>query len=210
MSISNSPGPKTNTLPLSVLQLTQSFSYNLLLSRRLSRFFVVAQSLSFAWLFANPRTAAFQASLSFTVSQNLFKLMSIESIMVSNHLILCHPLVLLSSIFPRVFSNESALHIRWLKYWNFSFIITPPSEYSGLIFFRIDWFDLFAVQGTQSYKKIIVLLFSHVWNLGVIYHFSFSPSVQICIHLVQSSKSKMVWYNGKEVLWIRFPWWCNG
>ena len=109
-----------------------------------------------------PRTAACQASLSITNSWCLLRLMSFELVMPSNHLILCHPLVLLSSIFPRVFSNESALHIRWLKYWNFSFIITPPSEYSGLIFFRIDWFDLFAVQGTQSYKKIIVLLFSHV------------------------------------------------
>ena len=131
--------------------------------------------------------------------------MSIESIMSSNHLILCHPLVLLSSIFPKVFSNESALHIRWPKYWNFSFIISPPSEYLGLVSFRIDWFDLFAVQGTQSYEKIIVLLFSHVWNLGVIYHFSFSPSVQICMHLVQSSKSKMVWYNGKKYFESEFP-----
>ena len=91
-----------------------------------------------------------QASLSFTISRSLLKLMSIESVMPSNHLILCHPLPLLPSIFPsiRVFSNELALCIRWPKYWGFSFSISLPNEYSGLISFRIDWFDLFAVQGT--------------------------------------------------------------
>ena len=91
-----------------------------------------------------------QASLSSTISQSLLKLMSIESVMPSNHLILCHPLLPLPSIFPssRVFSNESALCIRWPKYWSFSFSISPSNEYSGLIFFRIDWFDRFAVQGT--------------------------------------------------------------
>ena len=93
-------------------------------------------------------TAARQAYLSFTISQSLLKLMSIESVMPSNHLILCHPLLLLPSIFPsiRVFSNESVLRIRWPKYWSFS--IRPSNEYSGLISFRIDWFDLHAVQGT--------------------------------------------------------------
>ena len=97
-----------------------------------------------------PWTAARQASLSFTISQNLLKLMSIESVMPSDHLILYHPLLLLLSIFPsiRVFSNELALHIRWPKYWSFSFSISPSNEYSGLISFRIDWFDLLAVQGT--------------------------------------------------------------
>ena len=101
-------------------------------------------------LFATPRTTAQQASLSFTISQSLLKLMSIESMMPSNHLILCHPLLLLPSVFPsiRVFSNESALCIMWPKYWNFSFLISPSSEYSGLIFCRLDWFDLLAVQGT--------------------------------------------------------------
>ena len=86
----------------------------------------------------------------FTVSQSLLRLMSIESVMPSNHLILCHPFLLLPSIFPsiRVFSNESAFRIRWPKYWSFSFSITPSSEYSWLISFRIDWFDLLAVQGT--------------------------------------------------------------
>ena len=99
---------------------------------------------------ATPWTAAGQASLSITNSRNLPKLMFIESVMPSNHLILCHPLLLLSSIFPsiRVFSNESALHIRWPKYWNFSFNISPSNEYSGLISFRMDWLVLLAVQGT--------------------------------------------------------------
>ena len=99
-------------------------------------------------LFATLWTAARQASLSFTISRSLLKLISIESMMPSNHLILCHPLLLLSSIFPsiRVFSNEVALHIRWPKYWRFS--VSPPNEYSELISFRIDWFDLLAVQGT--------------------------------------------------------------
>ena len=101
-------------------------------------------------LFVTPRTAACQASLSFTISWNLLKLMSIESVMPSNHLILCFPLFLLPSLFPgiRVFFVESALCIRWPKYWSFSFSISLFSEYSGLISFRIDWLDLLAVQGT--------------------------------------------------------------
>ena len=101
-------------------------------------------------LFATPWTAACQASLSITHSQSLLKLMSIELVMPSNHLILCHPILLLPSIFPsiRVFSNESVLHIRWPKDWSFIFSISPSNEYSGLISFRIDWFDLLAVQGT--------------------------------------------------------------
>ena len=101
-------------------------------------------------LFAAPWAVALQASLSITNSRSLLKLMSIESVMPSNHLIFCHPLLLLPSILPsiRVFSSESALHIRWPKYWNFSFSISPSSEYSGLISFRIDWLDLLAAQGT--------------------------------------------------------------
>ena len=111
---------------------------------------VLAQSLSYVQLFVTPWTAAHQASLSFTISQSLLKFMSIESVMPSNHLVLCHPLLLLPSIFPslRVFSNESTLHIRWPKYWSISFSISPSNEYSGLISFRIDWFDLLAVHGT--------------------------------------------------------------
>ena len=99
--------------------------------------------------------AAGQASLSITNSQSLLKLMSFESVMPSNHLILCHPLLLPPSIFPsiRVFSNASALHIKWPKYWCFSFSISPSSEYSGLISFRIDWFDLLAVQG--AFKSLL-------------------------------------------------------
>ena len=98
---------------------------------------------------ATPWTAAHQATLSVTNSRSLLKLMSIESVMPSNHLILCHPLFLLPSIFPsiRVFSNESVLHIWWPKYWSFSFSISPSNEHSGLISFRMDWLDLLAVQG---------------------------------------------------------------
>ena len=112
---------------------------------------VVVQLLRCVQLFATPWTAARQASLSFTISQSLLKLMSIESVMSSNHLILCHPLLLLLSIFPsiRVFSSESIL-IRRPKYWSFSFSISPSSEYSGLFSFRTDWFDLLAVQGTLN------------------------------------------------------------
>ena len=107
-------------------------------------------SLSRVQLFATPGTAACQIFLSITNTQILLKLMSIMSVMPSNHLILCHPLFLLPSIFPtiRVFSNESALHIRWPKYWSFSFNISPSNEYSGPISFRINWLDLLAVQGT--------------------------------------------------------------
>ena len=95
-------------------------------------------------------SAACQASLSFTISRTLLKLMSVELVIPSNHLILCYPLLLLPLIFPsiRVFSNESVLRIRWPKYWSFSFSISPSNEYSGLISFSIDWFDLFAVQRT--------------------------------------------------------------
>ena len=110
----------------------------------------IVQLLSHLRLLVTPWTAAHQASLSFTGSCSLLKLMSIESVMLSNHLILCYPLLLLPSIFSsiRVFSSELALHIRWPKSWSFSFSISPSSEYSGLISFRIDWFDLLAVWGT--------------------------------------------------------------
>ena len=111
-----------------------------------------SQSLSCVWFFATPWTAARQASLSFTNSQSLLKLMSIQSVMPSNHLILCRPLLLLPSIFPssRGFSNESALRIRWPKYWSSNFSISPSNEYSGLISFRMDWLDLLAVWGTHK------------------------------------------------------------
>ena len=113
-------------------------------------FYFSVQSLSRVRLFAIPWTAARQVSLSITNSWSLLKLMSIELVMPSNHLILYHPLLLLPSIFPsiRVFPSESVLCIRWLKYWSFSFSISPSNEYSGLISSRIEWIDLFAVQGT--------------------------------------------------------------
>ena len=112
--------------------------------------FSSVQSLSHVRLFVIPWTAAWQASLSFTISQSLLKFMPIKLTMLYNHFILCHPLLLLPLIFPRirVFSNELALCIRWLKYWSFSFNISPFTEYSGLISFRIDCFELLAVQGT--------------------------------------------------------------
>ena len=111
---------------------------------------VSVQSLSRVWLFVTAWTAARQASLSITYSRSWLKLMSIESVMPSNHLILCHPLLLLPAIFPsiRVFSNESILCIRWPKYWSFSFSVSPFNEYSGLISFRMDWLALLAVQRT--------------------------------------------------------------
>ena len=112
--------------------------------------FSSVQSLSRVRLLVTPRTAAHQASLSITNSQSSPKPMSTGSVMPSNHLILCHLLLLLPSIFPgiRVFTNESALCIRWPKYWSFSFSISPSNEHPGLISFRMDWLDLFAVQGT--------------------------------------------------------------
>ena len=121
-------------------------------SRKISwrNWFSSVQSLSRVWLFVTPWTAAHQASLSITNSWSLLRLMSIELVMPSNHLILCRPLLLIPSIFSsiRVFSNELVLLIRWPKYWSFSFSINPSNEYSGLISFRMDWFDLLAVQGT--------------------------------------------------------------
>ena len=131
---------------------------------------VVIQLLSRVQLFVTPWTAARQASLSFTISQSWLKLMAIESVMPSKHLILCHPLLLLPSIFSsiRVFSNESAVCIRWPKYWSFSFSISPSNEYSGLISFRIDWFDLLAVQGTLK-----SLLQHHSSKASILRHSAF-------------------------------------
>ena len=128
------------------------------------------QSLSRVWLFAFPWTAARQASLSITNSQSLLKLMSIGSVMPSNHLILCRPLLLLPSVFPsiRVFTNESALCIRWPKYWSFSFSISPSNEFSGLISFRMHWLDLLAVQGTLK-----SLLQYHSSKASILQHSAF-------------------------------------
>ena len=131
---------------------TKASSNNTVSLHRWCRYLISSvQLLSCVWLFATPWTAAHQASLSITNSWSLLKLMSIESVMPSNHLVLCRPL-LQPSIFPsiRVFSNESVLRIRWPKYWSFSFSINPSNEYSGLISFRMDWLDLLAVQGTLN------------------------------------------------------------
>ena len=128
------------------------------------------KSLSRVWLFATPWTAAHQASLSITNSRSLLKLMSIESVMPSNRLILCQPLLLPPSIFPsiRVFSNESALWIRWPKYRKFSYNISPSNEYSGLIFFRMDWLNLLAVQRTLK-----SLLQHHSSKASILQHSAF-------------------------------------
>ena len=137
-----------------------------------------------------PWTAACQASLSITNSWSLLKLMSFESVLPSNHLILCHPLLLLHSVFPsiRVFSNESVLCIRWPKYWSFSFNISPSSEYSGLLSFRMDLLDLLAVQGTlQS------LLQHHSSKASILWHPAF--------FIVQLSHPYMT--TGKTIAWTR-------
>ena len=127
-------------------------------------------NLSCVLFFATPWTAALQASLSITNSESLLKLMSIELVMTSNHLILCHPLPLLPSIFPsiRVFSNESVLQIRWPKYWSFSFSISSSNEYSGLISFRTGWFDFLAVQATLK-----SLLQHHSSKTSILRHSTF-------------------------------------
>ena len=139
--------------------------------------FSSVQSLSSVWLFATPWTAAHQASLSFTSSRSSVKLMSIELVMPSYHLILCHPL-LPPSIFPsiKVFSNEPALHIWWPKYWIFSFSISPSNEYSGCISFKMDWFDLLTVQGTLKH-----LLQHHSSKASVLWCSAFFM-VQLHIH----------------------------
>ena len=137
-------------------------------------------------------TAAHQASLSITNSQSLFKLMSIKSVMPSNHLILCCPLLLPPSIFPsiRIFSNESVLHIRWPKYWSFSFSISPSNEYSGLISFRIDWFDLLTVQETLK---------------SLLQHHSSKASIFWCsaFFIIQPSHPYMT--TGETVAWLDGP-----
>ena len=134
-----------------------------------SSFFVV-QVLSHVWLFVTPWTAACQNFFSFTISQSLLKLVSIELVMPSNHLILCHPLLLLPSIFPsiRVFSSESALHIRWPKYWSFSFSISLSNEYSRLIFLRMDWLDLLV----QS-KGLSIVFSSTSLKASILLHSAF-------------------------------------
>ena len=154
--------------------------YNICLSLDLFHWTVV-QSLSLVRFFVTPWTAACQASLPFTISWSLLKLMSIELVMPTNCLILCRPLLLLPSIFPslRVFSNDLALHIRWPKYWSFSFTISPSNEYSRLISFKIDWFDI-AVQGTLK-----SLLRHHSLKASILWHWDFfflsSSHIRTCL-----------------------------
>ena len=138
--------------------------------------------LSRVQLFVTPWTAAHQASLSITNTQSLLKRMSIESVMPSNHIILCHPLLLLPSNSPsnRVFSNESVLHMRWPKYWSFSFNISPSNEYSRLISFRLDWLDLLAVQGTLK---------------SLLQHHSSKPSILQC--------------SAFFIVWLSYDCWKN-
>ena len=152
----------------------------------------VVQSFSPVRLFAAPWTAARLAPLSSTISQSLLKLKSIESVIPSNHLILCHPLLLLPSIFPstRVFSDELVLCIRWPKYWSFSFSISPSNEYSGLISLRIDWFDLLAVQGTLK---------------SLLQHHSSKASILQCLALFMVQLSQPYMTTGKTTaltIWI--------
>ena len=146
------------------------------------------------WLFVTPWAAACQASLSITNSQSLPKLTSIESVMPCNHLILCHPLLLLPSIFPsiKVFSNESVLRIKWPKYWNFSFSISLSSEHSGLISFRIDWLDLLAVPG-RVFSSTTVQKHQFFGTL---------PSLW-------SSCNIYTWLLEKPDLWLYGPWSAN-
>ena len=152
--------------------------------------YFVVQSLSRVWLFATPWTVARQAPLSFTISWSLLKFMSTESVMPSHHLILSRPLLFLPSIFIsiRIFFNEAVLHIRWPKYWSFSFSISPSIEYSGFIFFRIDWFDLLAIQGTLN---------------SLLQHHS-SKVLQV-MDVQLNSKNKSSEWKRAEDLKIRFP-----
>ena len=154
--------------------------------------FVSVHSLSHVRFFAAPWTAAHQASLSFTISQSLLKIMSIESVMLSNHLILCHLLFLLLSIFPSIrgFSNELALCIRWPKYWSFSFSISPSNEYSGLISFKIDWFDLLAVQWTLK---------------SLLQHHSLKASILWCPAFFTAQLQSYTWLVEKPQLWLYRP-----
>ena len=147
--------------------------------------FSSVQSLSRVRLFATPRTAAHQASLSFTISRSLLKFLSIGSVMPSNHFILCCPLLLLPPVLPsiRVFSSESALHIRWLKSWSFSFSISPPNQYSGLISFRTDWFYLLAVEG------ILKNLLQHHSSRASVLWFSAFIMVQLLYSYMTTGKN---------------------
>ena len=193
---------------------------------------VVVQLLSCVWLFVTPWTTAHQASLSFTISQCLLKLVSNESVMPFNHLIFCYPLLLLPSIFPsiRVFSNESALRIRWPKYWSFSFSTSPSNEYSGFISFRIDCFDLLAVQETlksllQLHSSKTSIFFSlsllhcptltsvhdywknHSLTIQIFVSSGWWPTFQILAWMLYQITFQGSWENGQG---IGMFWWGKG
>ena len=176
---------------LDVLSLTKYILKNIALCQYNSKSSV--QSLSRVQLFATPWTAACQASLSITNSQSPPKPMSIELVMPSNHLILCHPLLLLPSISPsiRVFSNESALYIRWPKYWSFSFNISPSNEHPGLISFTTDWLDLRAVQGTLK---------------NLLQHHSSKASILRCSAFFRVQLSHPHITTGKTIVLTRWTW----
>jgi len=154
-----------------------------------------------------PLTAAHQASLFFTISWSVLKLTSIESLMPSNHLVLCHPHLLLPSVFPsiRVFSNESALHIRWPKYWCFSFTISHSSEYSGLISFRTDWCDLLAVQGTLK-----SLLQHHSEKASILWHSAFFMVQLSHLYLTTGKTTALtIWTFVGKVMSLLFNTWSR-
>ena len=157
--------------------------------------FSSVQLLSCVWLWT-PRITACQASLSITNSRSLPKLISIESVMPSNHLILCRPLLLLPSILPsiRVFSNESALHIRWPKYWSLSFNISPSKEHPGLISFRMDWLNLLAVQGTLK---------------SLLQHHSSKSSILRCSAFFPVQLSHPYMTTGKTIVWLDRALWAK-
>ena len=155
------------------------------------------QLISCVWLFVTPWTAASQTPVSSTISWSLLKFMSIELVMFSNHLIVYCPILLLPSLFPsiRVFSSESAVHIRWPKYWSSSFSISPSKEYSSLISFRIDWFDLLVVQGTLK-----SFLQHHNWKniSSSVLSFLYGPTLT-CVHEPKKTRKKHKRVNGYHI-----------
>ena len=197
-------------------------------------FSIVVQSLSRVWLFTTPRTAVCQDSLSFTISWSLLKLMSIESVMSSNHLILCCPLFLLPSIFPSiwVFSNESALHTRLPKYWNLNFSISPSTEYSGLISFRVDWLDLLVSKGLlrifsllwyikmvtkTKISVMVIFVVERIWLLSECFQNVLNNMQTLFSYFTHSSLCFLLWNNTNNLLFadpilfpilLKVPWYC--
>ena len=169
--------------------------------------FSSVQSLSHVQLFVIPWTAAYQAFLSITNSWSSLEFISIESVMPSSHLILCHPLLLLPSIFPsiRVFSNESALHVRWPKYWGFSFNISPSNGYSGLIFFRIYWFDPLADQRTLK-----SLLQHHSSKTSILHHSAFFIVQLSHPYMTTGKTTALTWWTSVSKVMLCFLICCLG